>query len=458
MQEGIEQYIIPGKRAHLCGIGGISMRSLAEALLHRGLIVTGSDRSESPAVDRLRRLGIPVTIGHFADPVYGADCVIRTAAVHDDNPEIIAARAQGIPVFERAQAIGFLMKDYRHAVAVAGTHGKTTTTSMTSCIALADGLDPTILIGGVLPLIGSEHRIGHGDVMIMEACEYCNSFLHFAPTIGVILNVDADHMDFFHSLEEVKQSFRAFAELVPSDGVVIYNADDPNTVDCLKGITRNTLSFGIEQDADVQARNIKYEKGLADFTIMYRGEVFAQVRLLVPGKYNVLNALAAVAAAIAMGIEPESVVRGLQAFAGTQRRFELKGQYNGALIYDDYAHHPQELHALFDAVQDMEHRRVIAAFQPHTYTRTKAFFEDFVRELSRPDITVLAEIYAAREQNTEHLSSADLAARIPGAVYCKNFDEMVAFLKKTAQPGDLILTIGAGELDQVAERLARDGE
>ena len=453
----INQCIQPGARAHLVGIGGISMFSLAEILLERGLHVTGSDARHSEAIDEMTAMGIPIAIGHAAENLGQVDFVVRTAAVHDDNPEIVAARSRGIPVYERAQAFGAIMRDYRQAACVAGTHGKTTTTSMLSCIALAAGIDPSLMIGGVLPLIHSAHRVGKGDTIILEACEYCNSFLSFCPTIAVVLNVEADHLDFFKDLADISRSFRAFAERTPEkEGVVIFNADDGNTVECLAGIDRKTLTFGLGEAAQVRAQRIAYENGLPAFDITREGDVLCRVKLLVPGEHNVRNALAAAAAALMLGLSADSIERGLSSYTGAERRFDYRGQYNGAVVYDDYAHHPSELHALFDAAEQMkaEGGRLICAFQPHTYTRTKAFFEDFVRELSRPDLTVLADIYAAREKNTVGVSSADLAQRIPGAVYLPGLDAITDYLRSVAREGDLILTVGAGELNRVADALA----
>lgn len=454
----IDSYIHPGARAHLVGIGGISMYSLAEILLERGLTVTGSDARQSDAVDEMTAMGIVIAIGHAAENVGDADFVVRTAAVHDDNPEIIVARAKGIPVFERAQAFGAIMRRYRNAVCVAGTHGKTTTTSMLSSIALAAGSDPSLMIGGVLPLIHSAHRVGKGDTIILEACEYCNSFLSFCPTVAVVLNVEADHLDFFKDLDDISRSFRAFAERTPEQGgVVVFNADDPNTLRCMEGIARSTMTFGLSSDARVRAENIVYEKGLPSFDIVADGSFLVRAKLLVPGEHNIRNALAAAAAALTLGMSGDSIERGLAAYTGTERRFEYHGQCNGALVFDDYAHHPSELHALFDAAEQMKTPggRLLCAFQPHTYTRTKAFFEEFVQELSRPDLTVLADIYAAREQNTVGITSDDLVRRIPGAVHLSSLDAIAAYLRSVAQEGDLILTVGAGELNRVASVLAQ---
>ena len=449
----ISAYIAPGRRAHLIGIGGVSMSPLAEVLHRFGMVVTGSDMKESPAVEHLRSLGIQVAIGHRAENQGQAELVIRTAAAHDENPEIAAARQAGIPVFERAQAWGRIMRDYRNALCIAGTHGKTTTTSMCTHIAMAAAADPTVMIGGVLPLLGSGYRVGKGETIILESCEYCNSFLSFFPTVAVILNIEADHLDFFQDLADVERSFRAFALRVPENGVVIANADDANTMDTLAGLDRPLMTFGLEQ-GDVHAANLTWTNGLASFDVVHDGAVFTHVALQVPGVHNVKNALAAAAASIALGFHAQAVSQGLGAFLGAGRRFEHKGTYHGAEIYDDYAHHPGELRALFSAVDALGYRRVICAFQPHTYSRTQALFDDFVQALAAPDITVLAEIFAARETNDIGISSRDLARCIPNSRYCATLEEVTDTLALLAQPGDLILTVGAGDIYTVGEALA----
>lgn len=452
MDHNIHTYIAPGRRAHLVGIGGVSMSPLAEVLHGAGMVITGSDMREGTAVAHLRSLGIPVAIGHREENVGDAELVIRTAAVHDSNPEIAAARARGIPVFERAQAWGAIMKGYQNALCISGTHGKTTTTSMCTHIIMAAGLDPTVMIGGTLPLLGAGHRVGAGDTIILESCEYCNSFLSFFPTIAVILNIEADHLDFFKDLEDVESSFRAFADLVPEGGRIIANRDDENTMHTLAGETRPVTTFGLEE-GDVHAAGLTWSKGLPSFDIILRGERFAHVSLRVPGLHNVKNALAAAAAAAALGVSGEAVERGLGQFGGAGRRFEYKGSFRGAEIYDDYAHHPGELKALLDAAHTLGYQRVICAFQPHTYTRTAALFDDFVEVLKQPDVALLAEIYAARETNDIGISSKDLAARIPGAHYCATLPEVTAALRELARPGDLILTVGAGDIYTAGEAL-----
>jgi UDP-N-acetylmuramate--alanine ligase len=446
--------MIPGKRAHLVGIGGVSMCPLAEVLHEAGIDVHGSDMRESAAVDHLRSIGIEVDIGHYATNIDGCDYIIRTAAVHDDNPEIAAARAAGIPVFERAQAWGAIMRKYKNAVCISGTHGKTTTTSMTTHIGMAAAIDPTVMIGGTLPLLGSGHRVGNGDTIILESCEYCNSFLNFFPTIAVILNIEADHLDFFRDLDEIKSSFRKFALLVPENGSVIANADDANTMDALKDLGRAVLTFGVKsENVDFRAVNIAHHDGLSSFDVLAHGKHYAHISLRIPGDHNILNALAASAAAYQLGIPASAVERGLASFSGAGRRFEHKGNYNGAEVYDDYAHHPGELHALLTMVKSLGYKRVVCAFQPHTYSRTKALFDQFVEELKIPDVAVLMEIYAAREKNTIGISSKDISDLIPGSIYCATLDEVTETLRKIARPGDIVLTVGAGDIYLAGEKL-----
>ncbi len=447
-------YLWPERRGHLVGIGGVSMSSLAEVLKGMGLAISGSDMNESKNVRSLRALGIPVSIGHSADNITDdVEFVVRTAAVHDDNPEIAAARRKGIPVFERTQAWGAISKDYQNALCISGTHGKTTTTSMCTHILMAADRDPTVMIGGTLPLLNAGHRVGHGNTIIMEACEYYNSFLSFYPTVAVILNIEADHLDFFKDLQDVERSFRAFAERTPINGAVVANADDENTMRALRGLYRKTVTFGLGENADVTARNIEFKGANSHFDILYKGELFTDVTLHVPGLHNVKNALAATAAVICVGIGPTAVKYGLAGFNGAGRRFEFKGKYNGADIYDDYAHHPGELKALIDTVEQLGYTRSILVFQPHTYSRTAALFDDFVTQLRRPDLLVLAEIYAAREQNTIGISSAALAAQVPGSLFCPSFAELESTLRALARPGDIILTVGAGDVYKIGEDL-----
>lgn len=426
------------------------MCALADMLKSMGASVRGSDMRESETVRRLRQEGIDVFIGHEPWHIEGASCLIRTAAVHDDNPEIMAARAAGIPVFERAEAWGEIMMDFGQSLCIAGTHGKTTTTAMAVQIALEAGRDPTAMIGGVLPSIGSEHRIGGRDLIVAEACEYRNSFLWFKPTVAVILNMEEDHPDFFSGLDEIICSFRMFAELVPEDGVVVANADDANAMACLEGIGRNVTTYGIE-NGDVRAENIEVSSGCYSFDIVHPGGLIP-VTLQQPGRHNVYNALAAAASALELGIDGISIGRGLSEFTGTKRRFEFKGLYRGVPVYDDYAHHPTEIGALFDAAETMGYSRIIAVFQPHTYSRTKALFDDFVNQLRRPDRAILIPVYAAREDDDGTVSSSMLAeAAGDNCVAVGSIEEASDILKEIVRKGDLVLTIGAGEAYKVAE-------
>ena len=453
----ISAYLVPGKRAHLAGIGGVSMSPLAEVLHGMGVRVQGSDMNESPAVAHLRELGIPVSIGHAAENLGDCDFVVRTAAIHDDNPEISGAIARGIPVFERAQAWGAIMKGYRNALCIAGTHGKTTTTSMATHIFMAGQCDPTVMIGGTLELLHAGYRVGRGDTIIAESCEYCNSFLSFFPTVAVILNVEADHLDFFKDLADVERSFRAFAELTPETGHVVANADDSGARETLAGYGRPVFWFSLaDETADCHAANLVWTDGLPEFDVVVRGRSYAHVALNVGGAHNVMNALAAASGAYLLGLPGEAVERGLATFRGAGRRFEKKGVFRGADVYDDYAHHPGELHALLTMARSLPYKRIVCAFQPHTYSRTHALFDEFVRELKLPDVLVLAEIYAAREQNDLGISSADLAAQIPGAVYCPTLARVTEALRSVARPGDLILTVGAGDIYKAGEALLRE--
>ena len=446
--------LVPGKKGHLVGIGGVSMSPLAEVLLGMGITIQGSDISESSTVKRLRQMGIEVNIGHNAGNISNdIDFVVRTAAARDDNPELRQAMSLGIPVYERTQAWGAIMQDYKNALCISGTHGKTTTTSMCTHILMAAEKDPTVMIGGTLPLLAAGHRVGSGDTIVMEACEYYNSFHSFCPTIAVILNIEADHLDFFKGLEDVKSSFRKFAALVPPRGHIIANGDDINTISALEPLERPVMTFGLSDTNDVYAGNITTRGAQTELDIIYKGEPFQHISLQVPGMHNVKNALAAAASAICLGISPTAIKYGLAAFKGAGRRFEFKGKYNGADVYDDYAHHPGELKALLDAVEPLGYKRIVTIFQPHTFTRTNALKDDFIAQLKRPDIAVLAEIYAAREQNTVGISSADLAAEIPGSMFFSSFQEVEKAVAEIAQPGDIILTVGAGDVYLVGEHI-----
>lgn len=447
--EELKNYLQPGRRVHLVGIGGVSMRPLGLVLRGMGMVVTGSDMSVTASTQELVEKGIPVHIGHQEENIRGAECVIRTAAVHNDNPEIAAARSAGIPVFERAQAWGVIMRAYKNAICVAGTHGKTTTTSMLAHILMAAEWDPTVMIGGYLPLLQAGHRVGNGDTILLESCEYCDSFLNFAPTLAVILNIEADHLDYFKDLADVEKSFREFACL--SSGGVLANGDDPHVAQTLEGM--EYVSFGFKEHNRVQAANICAD--WRHFDVVCDGKNYCHLDLQVLGRHNAMNALAAAGAAWILGIPGEAVTLGLSTFSGADRRLQYKGKCNDADVYDDYAHHPDELAATIEAVRTMGYNRMIVAFQPHTYTRTKALLSEFVEQLRKPDLVVLGEIYAAREQNLLGISSLDLQKEIPGAVYCSTLPEITEFLRNTVGTGDVVLTVGAGDIFRVADALIK---
>ena len=445
----IQNYIRPGNHVHLVGIGGVSMRPLGLVLQGMGLLVTGSDMNSSVSTDELIAKGIRVSIGHRAENIAGACCVIRTAAAHNDNPEIAAARAAGIPVFERAQAWGVIMKAYKHAICISGTHGKTTTTSMMTHILMGAQKDPTVMIGGYLPILGAGHRVGHGDTILLESCEYCDSFLNFFPTIAVILNIEADHLDYFKDLQQIEHSFHDFAALATDR--ILANGDDANTMEALRDL--DCITFGMGARNRVRGENPSSD--WRELDVVCDGSLYCRLQLSVLGRHNAMNALAAASAAWVMGIPGEVVAESLKSFRGADRRLEHKGTYNGAEVYDDYAHHPGELAATIEAVRATNPKRLVVAFQPHTYTRTHALFNDFVRELKKPDVVVIAEIYAARERNTVGISSKDLQAQIPGSVYCQTLPQVTEYLRSIAQPGDMIITVGAGDIYRAGEALLK---
>ena len=447
--DSIRDYIRPGNHVHLVGIGGVSMRPLGLVLQGMGLLVTGSDMNSSVSTDELIAKGIRVSIGHRSENIEGACCIIRTAAAHNDNPEIAAARAAGIPVFERAQAWGVIMQAYKNAICISGTHGKTTTTSMMTHILMEAQKDPTVMIGGYLPILGAGHRVGHGDTILLESCEYCDSFLNFFPTIAVVLNIEADHLDYFKDLQQIEHSFHDFAALATDR--ILANGDDANTMEALQDLPYVTFGMG----AHNRVRGENPSSDWRELDVVCDGQFYCRLKLAVLGRHNAMNALAAASAAWVMGIPGDVVTRSLAQFRGAERRLEYKGTFNGAQVYDDYAHHPGELAATIAAVRSINPKRLVVAFQPHTYTRTKALFDDFVRELKKPDVVVLAEIYAARERNTIGISSRDLQQQIPGSVYCQTLPQVTEYLRGIAQPGDMIITVGAGDIYRAGEALLK---
>ncbi len=443
-----------GNTIHFVGIGGVSMSALAEACLSRGLSVRGSDMNGGVYTERLRALGVDVRIGHLAENVCGADAVIRTSAIKDDNPEISRARELGIPVLERAEAWGILMDEFSEVVCVSGTHGKTSTTAMLTCIALAADRDPEVMIGADMREIGGVLRISDGDLFIAEACEYCNSFHNFKPTVAIVLNVEEDHLDFFSGIDDIIKSFAKFISGTKSGGTVVVNADDENAMRAVRLAGREFVTFGLSKNADVTAKNIEFVDGFPSFTLVYKGEELIKMRLSVLGEHNIKNALAAAAASLSMGIEPGVIVKALASFTGVGRRMEYKGSFNGAKIYDDYAHHPSEVETTLRAVRRAHEGRIICVFQPHTYTRTAALREGFAEALSLADKVILSDIYAAREKNTMGITSAAIGELMQGAECISGFDSIVSVLEDDVHEGDFVLTMGAGDIYKVGEMLA----
>ena len=383
---------------HFIGIGGISMSGLAEVLLKEGFAVSGSDAKESALTDHLEQMGARVFYGQKASNIIeGIDVVVYTAAIHEDNEEFMEAKRQNLPMLSRAELLGQLMRNYDMPIAVSGTHGKTTTTSMLSQILLADDQDPTLSVGGILKAIGGNIRVGDSELFVAEACEYTNSFLHLFPKLAIILNIDADHLDFFKDLQDIRNSFRKFAELLPEDGVLVINQQIPNVEEITDGLACKVVTFGTDPSADYSAADIAHDEvGDSSFDVMHDGQKMGRMALSVTGEHNVLNALSAIAAADILGIPFVSMQKGLKEFRGTDRRFEYKGAKNGFTIIDDYAHHPTEIRATLTAAENYPHKEV-CIFQPHTYTRTKALFDEFVDALSTTDHVIL-QIYVAKER------------------------------------------------------------
>lgn len=446
---------------HFIGIGGISMSGLAEILLKEGFTISGSDNKESALTDHLEGLGATVFYGQKASNIIdGIDVVVYTAAIHEDNEEYQAAVKKDLPMLTRAELLGQLMKNYETPVAISGTHGKTTTTSMLSHILLEGELDPTISVGGILKAIGGNIRVGNSGVFVTEACEYTNSFLDFFPKIGVILNIEEDHLDFFKDLADIRHSFRRFAELLPEDGVLVINGDIENLDELTEGLPCEVVRFGMDSSKDYSATNILHDKlGDASFDLVKNGEFIDRVSLSVNGDHNVQNALAAIAVADKMGVPMDVIKRGLKGFSGTDRRFELKGQLNGITIVDDYAHHPTEIRATLKAAKHYPHKEIWCIFQPHTYTRTKSLFDEFVEALTLTDHVILADIYAARETDTLGISSKDVADALKekgcDAYYFPSFEEIEDFCMERCQKGDLLITMGAGDVVNIGEELLK---
>ena len=446
---------------HFIGIGGISMSGLAEILLSRKFPVSGSDSHESALTDQLAAQGAVVHYPQMAENITDdIDVVVYTAAIHPDNPEFRAAQEKNLPMLTRAQLLGEIMRNYKEAINVSGTHGKTTTTSMITEILLEAHKDPTVSVGGMLKDIGGNISVGGQETFVVEACEYTNSFLSFFPTIEVILNVEADHLDFFKDIDDIRHSFKLFAEKLPEDGLLVINKDIKHSEYFTQALKCRVVTFGHEKDADYTANFISYDKfAHPSYTLFYKGEELAQVELGVTGEHNIYNSLAAVAVARSLDIPMETILRGLKRFTGTDRRFQKKGSVNGFTIIDDYAHHPQEIAATIEAAKKYPHRKLWIVFQPHTYSRTAALLDDFAGALSQADEIVLADIYAAREKNTIGISSDDLRKHMleqnTNVYYIPKFEDIEDFLLQHVEEGDVLITMGAGDIYKVGDDLLK---
>ncbi len=456
------------KHIHFIGIGGSGMYPLAQILHSQGYYLTGSDNNETETLEAVRKMGIPVFIGQRAENIEGADLIVHTAAIMEDNPELMAARASGVPVLERADLLGIVTSWYENAVCVTGTHGKTTATSMITQILYTAGVDLSAYIGGKLPCIGGSGIAGKSDTLVCESCEFEDHFLKLSPDISVILNIDADHLDYFGTLENIMKSFRKFAEMTSK--VLVLNGFDENTMKAMEGIDKNIITFGKDTSCDFYPENVKHENGLlTTFDAMYKGEKLGEITLHVAGIHNILNALAAVAVSHYLGIEFSAVQKGLSEFRGAKRRFEKLGSEKGITVVDDYAHHPTELEATLRAAMEMNFNNVWAVFQPFTFSRTKLLLDDFARALQIPDHAVLTDIMGSREKNTYGIFTRHLAEKIPGCIWFpqdetaewtderkyQNFSQICDYICENAKDGDLVITLGCGDAYKIAKMVLK---
>lgn len=446
------------KNIHFIGIGGISMSAVAEILRSRGYNVTGSDFQVTEMTEHLKSVGINVFKGHGAGNISSeTDLIVYNAAIGEDNPERVEGRKRGIAEIDRAGLIGELMKRYEVPVSVAGTHGKTTTSSMVSQVFIEAGLDPTVMIGGILPSINSNYRLSSRDkYIVLETCEYRDSFLKFNPYASIILNIDRDHTDYFKTMEQMYGSFNAFVNR--TSGFLVINSEIPRLEEVLKGFDKKVITYG--KNGDWTAENVVLEKGYGKYDACRKGKKILEVELSVPGMHNVSNSLSVAALCTELGLEPEAIRHGIKSFTGTGRRFEKKGEYNGAVVVDDYAHHPTEIAVTLKAAREMGFKRIVAAFQPHTYTRTRDLKEEFIKALSLADKTFIVDIYAAREKDPGDIHSRDisqgLAAKGRDSVYAGSYENCEKLLREEILEGDIVLTIGAGPVNVVGERLLED--
>ena len=438
------------KTVHFIGCGGSGTYPLIQILHSRGVNITGSDIEETKNTEAERALGVTVHIGHDAANLGNADLVVYSAAIHDDNPELKAARERGIKAVERSVLLGYISRTHSQSVGVAGTHGKTTTTGMITTMLELAGKDPAAVIGGKLPLIGGYGKAGSGSSVVIEACEYHETFLHLTSTVGVILNIDNDHLEYYGTMGQLKLAFQKFALL---SRTVVFNMDDRNTLDVVNSIDRPVLSFGIrEEEARFRAQNIvEYKPGFYAFDVYELGELFAHLELGVPGYHNIYNALAMCCCVRPLGLKPEDAVRAAANFHGTGRRFEIKGECNGAVIVDDYAHHPTEMAATLATAKEMGYDRVIAVHQPFTFSRTRMLLDDFVKVLGSADQVVLLPIMGGRETDDGTVKSEDLAAKLPGSVVVDGLAGAADWVKQNARKGDLVVCMSCGDLYKAAD-------
>ncbi len=438
---------------HFVGIGGVSMSSLALILKRQGKEVTGSDSGDGPTITKLKDAGITVYREHAAENATGCDLLVYTAAISDNNAELVYARENNIPMMERAVLLGYMMAEFKNSIAVSGTHGKTTVTSLITSVFTAAKKDPTVLVGANLKAIGGNYCLGQSDFSIYEACEYVNSFHHFYPHCGVILNIDEDHLDFFKDLDAIKESFARFTDNLDPDGFLVINGDDPNCDFVREYYKGNTLTFGLDTKDDCRAENITLCNGYPQFDIYFADRFITRITLKIPGRHNILNALSAACVALHYELEPDTIKAGLEAFTGADRRFECKGTCNGATVLDDYAHHPTEIRATLLSAKDAAEGKVYVVFQPHTFTRTYYLMEEFAEALSLADHTILTDIYAAREINKVGVNILELRDRIPGARYISKFEDIAATLKQELKKGDMAILMGAGNVNTIAKLL-----
>lgn len=450
-----DQYLDRVKRIHFIGIGGSGMCPLAEILHAKGYELSGSDNNETDTLKRIRALGIPVMMGQRAENIDGAEMIVYTAAIMPDNPELIAAKNSGIPTFERSKLLGAVSRKFGKCIGISGTHGKTTTTSMLTQVLIEAGADPSAVIGGKLPMTGTNGITGKSDLFVCEACEFSNTFLELSPSCSVILNVDADHLEFFKTMENLEHSFSLFADMAQT---VVYNGDDANTRKVMESVSeKECVTFGLDKANDWYAEDIVMNNGaFPEFDVYYKGEKQGRAVLSVPGSHNVYNALAAVASAVYAGLDAATAIQLLPTFHGAGRRFEKLGEYHGVTIVDDYAHHPAELKVTLDAAKKMHYKKVIAVFQPFTYSRTAMLLDDFAEVLQIPDKVIMTEIMGSREKNTYNIYTKDLAAKIPGSEWYNTFEQVAKRAEELAEEGDMIITLGCGDVYKIAHIIMDD--